>query len=124
MARKWPELDVMKMYATLTLERWKFLLRLSVKENRVEKLLSWRYGLQSGLSAVNKRGNISDEKLDMWVIKRCRDLEKAMKIILRKKYPSPMDNPKHDPLAYIHKVKETKRRRDREFEEFLQKSNF
>ncbi len=124
MARKHDALDVVKMYSTLTFEKWRFLLRLAVSENRVEKLVAWRYGLQVGLAEANMAGKITTDKIDLWAVKRIRDLEKAMKYILRKKYPSPLDNPKHDPLLYIHKVQETKRARDREFENFLKRSSF
>lgn len=123
MRRKHGALDVVKMYSTLTVEHWRSCLIKAVKSNNVEKLVSWRYGMQVGLAEANDR-NISSDKINVWVIKRCRDLEKAMKVILRKKYPSPMDNPKHDPLLYIHKVKLTKRNRDLEFEAFLKKSSF
>lgn len=124
MARKFERLDVMRMFSTLTLEHWKDILVSAVRDGRVEKLVSWRYGLQSGLADANAKGVITSQKVDLWVIKRCKDLEKAMRMILKKKYPSPMDNPKYDRLSYAHKVIDVKRRRDREFEDFLRKSGF
>lgn len=124
MALKHDPLDVMKMYATLTLAQWKHCLLMAAKSNNVDKLVKWRYGLQAGLANLNKMGGHSDPKVDLWVIKRCRDLEKAMRVILKKKYPNPFDNPRADPMKYIANARDVKKKRDQDFEKFLLKSNY
>jgi hypothetical protein len=123
MDRKYPALDVVRMYSTLTLEHWVTTLRKAAKTGNTEKLIAWRYGLQAGLSDAVAKG-INDPSLDFWVIKRCRDIEKVMRFIIRKRNPNPMDDPKHDPTGYVRKAIEAKRKRDRELEMFLMKSNF
>lgn len=123
--RKYPALDVVKMYSTLTLEHWKSVLTRAVKTNNSEKLIAYRYGLQAGLADAVSKG-LGNEKLDFWVIKRCRDVEKCMKYVLRKRHPNPFDNinPNKDRIGYVAKAIEAKKKRDYEFEMFLKKSNF
>jgi hypothetical protein len=62
--------------------------------------------------------------MDLWVMKRCKDLERCMRVILKNKHKNPHDNPKLDPLGYVRKAKEAKKKRDREFEDFLMRSSF
>ncbi len=124
--RRYPSLDVVKMYSTLTLEHWRDTLLKAMKSGSKEKLISWRYGLQAGLADAESHGMNSDQ-LSLWVIKRCRDVEKCMKFIIRKESPNPLDNPSGkivDRLGYVAKAVEAKKKRDREFETFLMKSNF
>lgn len=123
MARKHQSLDVVNMYATLTLEHWESCLRKAVKSGSIEKLMAWRYGLQAGLAEAVARG-IKDDKLDLWVIKRCRDIEKCARFILKKRHPEPKLDPKKEPAKYVQQARELKKKRDREFEAFLMKSNF
>lgn len=124
MALRHPALDPMKLQASLKKKDWWFFLKRAYAQNNVNKLVSYRYGLQAGLSNCNKWGKISSIELDVWVIRRIRDIERVMRLILKKKYPSPLDDPKHDPLGYIAKVKAVKRARDREFDDFLRKSSY
>ena len=123
MKRKYPSLDVVKMYSTLTLEHWTNALRKAIKSGSIEKLIAWRYGLQAGLADAVSMG-VKDEKMDFWVIKRCRDIEKCATFIYRKRHKNPLDTPGKDKLGYIHGAVEAKKKRDRELEIFLQKSNF
>jgi hypothetical protein len=123
MRRKYPELDVMKMYATLTLERWEETLRSAVKSRSVERLIAWRYGLQSGLASVVNSG-LSTPEIELWVIKRCRDVEQCIKFIVKKRNPLPQLDAKKDPAEFRRKVKEAKKNRNHELEMFLMKSNF
>jgi hypothetical protein len=90
--------------------------------------MAWRYGLQAGLSDAVKKG-FKNDKLDLWVMKRIRDIEKAMRIILKRKHPMPGDqviskNNKGQRIDFAEDAKSAKRKRDREFERFLMESNF
>lgn len=125
MARKWSSLDVVKMMATLTLERWRYCLETATGKNDVNKLLSYRYGLQAGLADAARQG-LASEPLDIWVIKRTRDVERCLRLILKRKYKNPLDLNKtiRDAQGYIAGAKQAKRLRDREFEKWLQISNF
>jgi hypothetical protein len=111
------------MFATLTLEHWESVLRKAVKTNNLEKLIAWRYGLQAGLAEAVARG-IKDDSLDLWVIKRCRDIEKCAKFLYRKRFKAPLLDPAKEPAKYVQQARELKRKRDNEFEAFLMKSNF
>jgi hypothetical protein len=126
--RKYEALDIVSMYAKLTPKDWKFFIRRAIRGGSVEKLKGYRYGLQAGLAQANDR-NVASETLNIWTIKRIRDVERAMKVILRYKYPNPLDNPtlggpSGDILDFIHKVKLAKRMRDQEFGKFLSESSF
>lgn len=126
--RKYQTLDVVNMYATLTEAHWRQCLELALSKNNVEKLKAWRYGLQAGLADAGAKG-LSTPQIDIWVLKRIRNLEKCMQIILRRKYKNPLDkvnkfNARKDPQAYLAKVKMAKKMRDAEFANFLKDSSF
>lgn len=126
--RKYAALDVLAMYSTLTEDHWRSCLETAATKGSVEKLSAWRYGLQAGLADINSKG-LGSEKLDLWVIKRIRNLERCMRWILRQKYPMPGDIviPKYAKgkrMDYMMDAKKAKQLRDREFEMFLRKSNF
>jgi hypothetical protein len=125
MARKYDAIDVVKLRATLTLEHWRGVLLTATKKQNTEKLIAWRYGLQAGMSEAAKLG-LNDEQLCVWVLKRCKDLEKCMRFILKKRHKNPMDDAKakQDPNGYVRLALEAKRKRDREFEAFLQRSSY
>lgn len=123
--RKYPALDVLNMFATLTEAHWRGVLENAIRKCSVEKLVSYRYGLQAGLSDVVAKG-LSSEKLEIWVIKRIRNVEKAMRVILKNVYKNPVDDVhcKKDPNGYIQKAILAKKKRDAAFEEFLKQSAF
>jgi len=123
MRRKYQELDVVKMFATLTLDHWETTLRRAVKTGSVEKLIAWRYGMQSGLASAVSKG-MSSEALELWVIRRCRDIEQCAKFLIKKRNPVPKLDPKKEPAKHIQQAKEIKRKRDRDIENFFLKSNF
>lgn len=125
--RKWPALDVMMLSAKLKKEDWKFFLRRAMESGNIEKLLSYRYGLQAGLADAASKG-LTNQKIDIWVIGLIRNVEQAMKYILKKKHPMPGDvvskTHKGKRIDYAMTAIEAKRRRDKEFSEWLLKSNF
>lgn len=123
MKRRHPPLDIMNMYSTLTLDHWRSCLEKAVNSCNINKLIAWRYGIQAGLSDAAAKG-VTTEKIDLWAIKRCRDLEKCARFILKKMYKNPQDNPSLDRIGYVQKAIEAKKKRDKAFEVFLMKSNF
>ncbi len=125
MKRKYPSLSPTKLYATMKPSKWKLLLNDCMKRGNTKKLIAWRYGLQAGLADENSGGKHTTDSMDLWVIGRLKDIENAMKHILRAKYPNPFDNP----LAKVGddvfaKAQAAKKKRDAEFSEFLMRSNF
>ena len=123
MSRKFEALDVVNMYATLKEQDWIFFLRRATKTGNIDKLIGYRYGLQAGLTDAIAKG-MKNDKLDLWVIRRCADIEKCARFILKKKYKNPMLDPKKDPTGYVKKAIQAKKIRDKAFEIFLQKSSF
>lgn len=123
MRRKYQTLDVVRMYATLTADHWASCLKKAYLSGSIEKLMSWRYGMQAGLADANRNG-LSDEKLNNWVIKRLMNIEKCARLIIKRKNPIPKINPKAGDLESLHKAKVAKKKRDREFSDFLMRSNF
>lgn len=124
MARKFDPLNVAKMYATMKQEVWRGMLQNAIVKQNTNQLTAWRYGLQAGLADLAKK-NANSDKLDLWVIGRVREVEKAMRIVLRHRHPSPLDDPKADKTKIdMVKAHSAKKRRDKEFELFLMKSNF
>ena len=122
-SRKHSALDVVNMFATLTESHWRDTLNKGLKSGNVSKFIGWRYGLQAGLADAASKG-LSTPKLDIWVMKRCKDLEKCMRVILKRKYKNPLDNPLADKSRYVATALALKRARDREYELFLQRSSF
>ena len=121
--RKYAAINVVQLYSTLTLEHWRGVLLHATKTNNINKLIAWRYGLQAGLSDAVAKG-FKNEKMEHWVIKRCANLEKCMRFILKKKYKHFPGDPKKDPTGYVKRSIAAKRVRDTEFERFLQESAF
>lgn len=125
--RKYEALDVVSMFAKLTLEDWKFFLLRATKSGNINKLIAYRYGMQAGLADAASKG-LGNDRLNIWVIKRMRDIEKCAKFIIRKRESNPLDvvskTHKGKRLDYAMSAIEAKRRRDRAFEDFLMRSNF
>jgi hypothetical protein len=121
--RKYESLDPVKMYATLKRPFWKQLLENSMNKQDTNTLMKWRYGLQAGLADANANGRITTEKMDQWVIARIKDIENAVRYIVKERHPNPADYLNPDP-AIAKKAVEAKRKRDREYQLFLMKSNF
>jgi len=121
--RKYAALDVVGMFSGLELGRWEDTLRKAVRSGSVQKLIAWRYGLQSGLADAVSKG-FKNDKLDLWVMHRCRDIEQCVKAIIKKRNPDPQLNLKTDHKHHIKLVRETKRKRNAEIEKFFAESNF
>lgn len=128
MRRKYESIDVVKMYSTLTVDVWRHVLTKCLENGDINRLIALRYGLQSGLSDAVKSG-FKNEKLDLWVMKRIKNLETCAKAIIKQKFPMPGDQivsktHKGKRVDYIMDAVEAKRKRDRELQNFLMRSNF
>ncbi len=125
MAKRFDSLDVVKMRATLTLHHWENVLRKATKSGNIDKLMMYRYGLQAGLADAVKKG-LGDEELCKWVLKRIKNVEMCAQHVVRKRNPNQLDDTKckKDPNGYVRNALEAKRKRDREFQMFLARSNY
>lgn len=124
MSRKFESLDPMKLYSTLKIKSWKTLLNAAMDRQDSNTLMKWRYGLQAGLADANAHGKITTEKIDCWVIARIKDVENAMKYIVKERNPNPMDDIANAKIDTKKLATAAKRKRDREFQLFLMQSNF
>jgi len=119
--RKWPTVDLLKLYSSVTAHEWNKILTKALIHSDVEQLKKLRYGLQAGMDDLAKK-KLNSNKIVNWYLRLIRSVENTMKSILRKKYPSPLDNPlqiKRN-LEYIG----NKRKRDNDFERFLKDTAF
>ena len=128
MRRKFETLDVVKMRATLTVEVWRHVLTKCLEACDINRLLAMRYGMQAGLTDAVAAG-IKTSDLDLWVLKRIRNLERCAKEIIKIRNPMPGDiivskTHKGKRLDYTMDALSSKRKRDRELAEFIQKSSF
>lgn len=123
MAKTWPGIDIVNLYATSDEKVWNHLLTKALNNNDVKWLVKTRYGIQVGLAEAKKKNAMSDELVHFY-IRLNRSLEMTMKKILRQKYPNPHDDPLNASGQQSVKYIKAKRQRDLEFENFLLKSSY
>jgi len=124
--RKYDALDVVSLFSRMKKKEWEIFLYRAYNNRNINKLIAYRYGFQAGLADAAKK-NLSTPEIDLWVMKRVRDIEKIAQKVVRLRTPNPCDDPlyaKKDPLGYVHKAKFAKQQRDRELERFFQESSF
>jgi len=124
--RRYEALDVVSLFSRMKKKEWEVFLYRAYNNRNINKLIAYRYGFQAGLSDAAKKG-ITTPEIDLWVMKRVRDIEKVAQKVVRLRTPNPADDPlyaKKDPLGYVHKAKIAKKQRDRELERFFQESSF
>lgn len=124
-SRKYPAIDLMKLYTLGDHQTWLKFLQGCVMSENVNELVKTRYGLQVGYDDLVKK-KMDSEKMAIQFAKWIGALDKAMRMILKKRYPLPHDN--------FNKIKNgefntdkwarMKKKRDQEFEEYLKKSSF
>lgn len=147
MGRKWPEIDIIKLYsgtfpgfeddyilnlntANIDASRSMKLLRSHDKWNNwlteclnkkdLDELMKVRYGLQVGMDSLVKKKlntNLVNETFLRWI----SSIDKTARQIIKLKNPMP-----HDIAGAEKNLKalEAKRSRDLEFEKFLMRSSF
>jgi hypothetical protein len=89
----------------------------------MDKLMSWRYGLQAGLADADQKG-VATDALVLWVLKRIKNVEKCAKLVLKKKHHINIAGNYKDKTKSAVDALMAKRKRDRDFEEFLKRSAF
>lgn len=119
--RKWPSIDLVKLRATSSISDWNIFLDNCIAKSDINRLTEVMYGLQAGMTDVAKQ-KLNSTEICTWFVRLTRSIEKAVKSILREKYPLPND--KTNKLEDAKKFLAIKRKRDLEFNQFLERSRF
>lgn len=114
-------IDIMKLYSLGSTNGWNEFLTKSLKNENITALTTVMRGLQVGMADLEKK-NLNDERINVFYCRLIGSIEKTLRQILKKKYPSACDNAL---IAKDHKILlDAKRDRDREFEKFLRKKSY
>lgn len=115
------KIDLLKLYTESSCKEWNAWLNKCESTNDLNELSKRLKGIQIGMDDITKQ-KLNGEKICVWFLRLQKSIEKTMKNILKKKYPSPLDNPKYkgtheERLKFIC----LKRKRDSEFEKYFKK---
>lgn len=124
-ARKWPAIDVIRLYSRGDAAGWNQMLTEMLVRQDVQGITKTLYGIQAGMADAGKTG-VVDDKMAKWFLRAQRSLENTAKKIFRAKYPSPLDRPSPGPSSIegIGKELAAKRKRDQALEAFLREARF
>lgn len=121
MSRRPDAIDLVKLQAEWSHREWNQFLTGCLRTNDLEKLALTRNRLQRGMDLAAKK-KLNCEKLQLLFIRLQTSIENTMRQIVRKKYPSPCDNPL---IAGQHMDElSAKRLRDQELERYLKRTSF
>jgi hypothetical protein len=119
--RKWPAIDLIKLYTAGNTTEWNDWLTLCLANQNLNELSKRLYGIQAGMDDLVKQ-KLDTEDLRYWFVRLQRSIEKTAKKIFRQKWPNPCDDPY---LAKSHKsFRDVKRKRDKALEDFLRGSSY
>ena len=106
---------------------WEEFLMKCRNENDLEKLKKTLYGIQAGMDLL-VRQHLSGQKINEIFASMTRSIETTAKKILRKKYPSLLDegmvNANDISQQKLESDHANKRKRDLEFQRFLKEARF
>ncbi len=80
--RKYPSIDIMKLYAKADNVAWNAFLTRSLKNKDIQGLVSILYGLQAGMKDLADTG-MESERLSVFFIRLERSIEKTIQKIYR-----------------------------------------
>lgn len=121
MARRYPAIDLLKLYSKNNSKVWNAWLTACHKSHRLQELARIRYGIQAGMDDLTKKKMNTNEMVTFF-LRLNRSIEETAKKIIREKYPSANDNPNSKRKSF--KELENKKKRDFELENFLKESAY
>ena len=129
MDKKWQSIDLFKLYSESDHTKWNKMLNKCYKNRDLKSLRELLYGVEVGMDDLVKK-KMNTLKMVMWFTRLQTSIEKTAKKILRRQYPSPLDdtivaksmqtNNKEDYKKHLS----IKRKRDQEFELWLKQMRF
>ena len=122
------EIDIIKLLTSGDHLKWNAWLTRCLNYQDVESLIKTYNGLQINMAKLSKQ-KLNSDKVNLLFIRLTRSIENTLKQILRKKYPSPLDNSQaarsgEFNISELSKHKQIKRKRDEEFERYLRKNSY
>lgn len=124
--RKWPNVSILNINSKLDNDSWNAILRKFAIDNNITALKQTYYGIQADMCDLEKKKMATDD-IVMLFIRLTRSIEKTIKMMYRRKFPSPLDNNKNKTIFNdddFQKHLTAKRLRDQEFEKFLREASF
>lgn len=112
-------IDLIKLKATYTTERWNKYLTNCHKTQNFTEIMEMMNRLQVGMDKLVKDKMNTPEMGDFFV-----RLQRSCEITLKKIWRAKNKNPNYDPLKADAKFIEEKRKLDQEFEKKLRKASF
>jgi hypothetical protein len=108
------------LYAYGNVQRWNSFLDKCLVNLDLQRIVEVRYGIQAGMT--DTPDSTRTDKVCKLFLRMQKSLEDTARRIIRKKHPLPNDNP--NIAQNFSELRETKRKRDIEFEKFMRESSF
>ena len=93
--RKWPNISIIRTKEKLSAANWNSFLNTCYKYNDIDSLKKALYGIQADMSDLAKQGLNPPDIVNFFLRLQTSLIETARKV-LKRKYPSPLDNIKND----------------------------
>lgn len=123
MNRKWPTIDLLKLYSEGDSKRWNRFLTKAMASHDLDVLKKVLYGIQAGMTDVAAKG-LSDKKFTNWFLRLAKSIEVTAMKIIKLKYPHPLDNPLNAKSKDALEFQALKKKRDTELRNFIREASF
>jgi hypothetical protein len=127
--RNWQSIDLFQLYTSSDYTLWNKWLTKCAEEENVTELGKVYYGVQAGMDDLVKE-KLNTDKMNLFFSRLTMSIERTVRVILKRKYPSPLDDPQTaismkqtNPKEYEKHYKE-KKKRDLFYEQWLRKVAF
>lgn len=120
--RKYPSIDLMKLYTLGSKNGWNDFLTECALNKDINKLARVKYQISAGMTDLANQ-KLNTPEMDIWFARLIKSLELTAKRIIKLKHPMPGDNPLTDKKIKADTL-EIKRKRDLEINKFMHDSRF
>lgn len=124
--RKYPAVDIMKLYAQGNEKTWCEYLAKVQHTKDFEGALKMRFGLQAGMDDLVKK-KLDSTGIHIWFSRLMVSIEKNLRWLYRLKFPNPLDDPLNKnkyPEEQLILFRTEKRNRDQRFERILREWSY
>jgi hypothetical protein len=125
MAQKYEALDVMNLFKDWDDSRFSMFVNKMIARRDFKAMVKARYGLQAGMAYISNKSICPEDYVNKF-IRWQRIIESGIKIMWRRMYPNPLDNPanKNNPTLDIDACLKHKRERDNNLLQLLKKHSY